>query len=214
MRLPRRIWVCAIFVALALTACVHRVPPQPTALDADLFPLVVEQLLREATRPELRIDPRPLKPDPGLVTLDSMVQEVAPTQVGAPGGPLLTLDGEVGARRKKVLSSLRIPITDALLDDRCPGALVAPLPESDAAKRERCPAMDYRSVMIAVPRAGGVYWPGNFDERANDKGEVWSVRVIRQDVGPAGKVAAASDYVFVREAGWRFVKKELLFILE
>jgi hypothetical protein len=208
-----KISACILLLACASTACVRRTGSQPYFPDHELFPLVV-QMLRDSTAGELRVDPRPLKPDPSLVMLDARLDEIAPTAVTAPGGPLLTTDSSFVKRRETILAGLRISITDALRNNECPGALAAPLPAIEKDKLENCPRIIFGGAIIAVPRPGGVFWPGNFDERADDKGDVWSVRVIRQDIGPNGLIAVALDYVFVREGTWRFIHIRHLFIIE
>jgi hypothetical protein len=71
--------------------------------------------------------------------------------------------------------------------------------------------------VVAIPRRGGAYWPGNRDERAQYANrEVYSVRVIERDLRPEGSVEVSSDYVFERGSGGVvvFLKQVRLLIVE
>ena len=204
---------CLLLLTWTTVGCTHRTESQPYPPDHELFPLVIKAL-SDSTTGELRVDPRPLNPDPRLVVLEQSLADVAPTAVTSPNGPLLEVDEALIKRRTEVLATLGVLIGDALSDNLCSGAMVAPSPGTDHAKKTNCPPTEYRSAVVALPRQGGVFWPGNVDERDRNDGDVWSVRVITQDVGPTGKVAVTIDYVFIRKGTWRLVEARPLFILE
>ena len=203
-----------VLLVCLTTGCVHSTQSTPYSADDELFALVVEELLADSTWGELRVDPRPLKPDPAILMLHTGLDEAAPRSLTAPGGPLLSGDSTMVKERQRILAAKRVPAYDAFKYHLCSGALAPRPPEAVNVNDEQCPSTEFRSAIIAMPRRGGVFVPGRFDERAADEGDVWSVRVITQDLGPRGSVGGAFDYVFKRDGSWRLVKEELLYIVE
>lgn len=186
--------------------------------DSALFEATIRQALDRVRNTELRVDPRPLKHDPGLVTLKGL-ESVIPDRVApeAHYAPLADSRDAVTQARRNLLIELGIAETDAFKDSRCPGAMIPPSPEVDERKRERCPSTRYNSVIIALPREGGSYWPGNVDERnkyANRS--VYSVRIIETSLHPRGSVEESIDYVFERQADnqWKLLDIRPLLIVE
>lgn len=210
--------LCLLLITLA--GCTPRLAAvgETRVADADgaLFAAVLGELVRDSTGGDLRVDPRPLRPDPSLVVLED---------VGAPAGriapetwkePLLgSAEGTI-RHRESVLASLKYTIADGLHPPRCPGALLAPSPEKEVLRLQFCPGTPYRIVMMATPRAGGIFWPGNRDERSEYTGRnVVSVRVIVTHMTPSGRNQVAMDFVFERKGqDWVFLKSVVLGIAE
>jgi hypothetical protein len=221
-RLGRTLRPAGLALLLALlpvVACLRPTTASESLLaappdDAMLFAAVVRSLQREPSF-ELRVDPRPLRVDPRLVTLRSF--NVMPDRVD-PDAQLNPLaDGASGvlAARATFLRSVDLATTDALVDSRCPGVMLPVLPGSNPWRDNGCPSSgSYRSVLIATPRAGPAYWPGNVDHRAQFAGRhVYTVRVIERDMTPRGSVEESSDYVFERDARQRWVAIERVRLL-
>lgn len=161
-------------------------------LDAVLFRWTASQLMSSADRP-LRIDPRPLPADPDIVSLHSL-QSIVPDRVRDLADTVSI--PAAGPARMSALHALAIDTTDAWEDAKCPGVMIPPSPDVRERKRERCPSDAYNSAVIASPRPGGAFWPGNLDERDKYPGRVFTIRVISRDVSPRGSVEASYDYVY------------------
>ena len=201
----------AALVLLSVVACVRPTTASESLLaappdDAMLFAAVVRHLQGQ-WHTELRVDPRPLRVDPQLVTLHSFT--VMPDRVDPDAhlNPLADAASGVLAARTAFLRSVDLATTDALADSRCPGVRSPVRPGSDPWRDSGCPPSGtYRSVLIATPRAGPAYWPNNIDQRPQFAGRhVYTVRVIERDMTPRGSVEASSDYVFERDARQRWV---------
>jgi hypothetical protein len=207
------------------TACSQRRPAASAfsdqaaeEIDAPLFEAVLRQIQAAPYRSTVRVDPRPLKNDPALVTLHR-IYEIIPERVspGAHATLLADVGPDVLFARNDVLDKMELAQTDAWQDAKCHGVLVPPDPKAPNAKKPGCPQDDYLSVLVALPRTGGAYWPENFDERPKyRKRNVRTVRVIERSVGPDGSVEASADYVFEWGSGsaWRFIKRRALLIVE
>jgi len=195
-------------------------PPDSARLPADttLFAAVVHFLEDDPTGAPLRVDPRPLRPDPALVTLHdvTVVPERVDPEVQA--RPFADVDAAVVARRSELIERLGRLETDALADARCPGVLVPPGPAVAERRRRHCPTEgSYRSAALALPRPGPPYWPGNVDERARYAGvDVVSVRVIIRHLSEAGSSERSMDYVFAftSEDDVRYLKRTELLVVE
>jgi hypothetical protein len=184
-------------------------------LDAALFESTVARLATDSSI-ELRVDPRPLVPNPALASLSDAPYPGADQRAVA--FPLHS-DSAIERARADLLNRIRVMQTDALRDVHCPGASLPKGidPDYDATRVRTCPARAYRSVAIALPRRGGPWWPLNKDERAAYAGrEVYSVRVIVRNMFPIGSVEASWDYVFERvsQDRWSLIKLTPLLIVE
>jgi len=192
-------------------------PSEPHQADAILFEAMLQELARDSLGAPLRIDPRPLRDDPRLVTLhdiDVIPEYVDPAQGRA---PLAVSMPEVVTSRREVIRRMRLPETDALRDAQCPGATLPPSEAVIARRQEWCPEVSFRSVIAATARDGGVYWPGNTDQRDRYAGRpVRSVRAIVRSISPRGSVESAADYVFERvgDRAWRLVETRVLLVVE
>jgi hypothetical protein len=188
------------------------------ANDSTLFEATIQHILGKLRNPELRVDPRPLKHDPGLVTLKG-VETVIPDRVApdAHYAPLADSRVAITEARRNLLSEMGLAETDAFKDARCPGVMIPPTPAVDEMKRELCPSTRYSSVIIALPREGGSHWPANVDERSKyGNRPVYSVRVIETSLHPRGSVEMSSDYIFERLADnqWKLLEVRGLLIVE
>ncbi|HEY0810865.1 MAG TPA: hypothetical protein VGD49_11925 [Longimicrobiales bacterium] len=194
------------------TSCAHRASLNNETPDEALFSLVIEQFIAER-HGQLRVDPRPLKPDPNLLTLEYSIAEIAPSRVTAEGSALLKVDSAFLQRRIRTLAKYGLRTGDALKRSGCPGHMVPPTPEVLQKKRELCPQGDpYTIAIFAVPRAGQDTTVEYEPREANLP--AWSVRAIIQDEGSTGWTSYGVDYVFVRESRWRFLKEKVLFVIE
>jgi len=184
------------------------------ALDRALFAATLEALRREPGGP-LRVDVRPLVPNPELVTMrdfDIIPERVDPTAATNMFAPA---DSATLAARRAVMRASGLDATDAIKDAKCPGILV---PDSRV-KRAKCPASDkpYQSVLVALPREGGPYWPNNFDDRPDFAGrKVYSIRILHLSINNEGSVELSRDLVFELNADgtWRYVRSRSLLIIE
>ena len=77
-----------------------------------------------------------------------------------------------------------------------------------------CPAEELYIMALGLPRAGGPYLPGVFDERARYTGRsVVAVRAVEVAIGPHGKSTQVVDYVMANDAGkWRLVKRQPILV--
>jgi hypothetical protein len=186
--------------------------------DTTLFAAVVHFLEDDPSGAPLRVDPRPLRPDPRLVTLHDLTVVPELVDTVAQVRPFAEVDEAVVARRSELIERLGRLQTDAVVDARCPGVL---LPTGTAVverRRRHCPTEgSYRSAALALPRPGAPYWPGNVDERPRYEGvDVVSVRVIVRHLSAAGSVERSMDYVFAytSEHDVRYLKRTDLLIVE
>lgn len=197
----RRHWTTASsLVLIALNAaCAGRVPSgrmEGRPEDQVVFESVVRHLLA-AWGSALRIDPRRLSADPGVVTLTSL-HTVIPDRVASTSRPsaILRENGDL-ERRLEVLQSLDAPQGDILEYNRCPGVLVPPILGQDDPKPRWCPRTLRVTAIVSTPRSGGVYWPDNVDDRQRYAARsVYTARVIISDSSPAGSIEQSYDYVF------------------
>lgn len=226
--------VCSIAL---FASCLGARPPALTpgsdqglvdSADIQLFELLVRQLLGDTLQPTggvlghyqptIHVDPRPLSNDPRLVTLLSM-GDVIPEYVdgSVSRSPLAQVPGAAIEARQGALRRLNLGETDGLVDAKCPGIMIPPTEDVIASRRQLCPAGSFTSVMIALPRLGGAYWPANLDERKKyGSTQTWSVRVIGRDLTPKGSVEQSRDYVFERLAPgkWKLLEAKRLLIVE
>jgi hypothetical protein len=207
----------AIGCGRASTTAAGPVRSPDAVTDSALFAAVLRRITAD-TLVFVTVDPRPLRPDPLLVTLHYF--DVIPDRVDpeAQRNPFAPIDSALIRRRLNVLRSVGVPHADGLRDAGCPGIMLPRPPGSPRRASDACPAEGaYRSVVVAIPRRGGAYWPGNRDERAQYANrEVYSVRVIERDLRPEGSVEVSSDYVFERGSGGVvvFLKQVRLLIVE
>lgn len=186
--------------------------------DTKLFELVVLQLANSPGVKELRVDPRPIRNDPALVTF-SGVWRVIPERVSpdAQAAPLAEIPPAIIRSREAVLAHLQLGTTNVLSDARCPGFMIPPSPEVDQRKAELCPRDSYENAIIALPRKGGAYLPEGIDERNKYAPKtVYSVRVISRSMGPRGSVESSADFIF-QEVGkneWKLLERRNLLIVE
>lgn len=170
--------------------------------DTLLFKAIVTDMEENAQKfnYELHVDPRPIRPDPEIVTLQHI--DVIPEKISpdANHGMLNVQDAaNIKQGRNDVLKKMGIPTTNIHNHLGCPGPLV---PHSEQKKRnvqQFCPETRIREVIAAVPRSGGVFWPQNVDERDATPGTI-SVRVIMRILSPKGGTESAWDYVFTTSA--------------
>jgi len=201
----------------ALPAAAQTPRPVQPGTDSVLFAEVISHLGRDAAI-ALRVDPRPLRPDAELVTLTDL-GPVLPQRIGpfAQADPLAVVHADVMATREATLRRASIQQTDALADARCPGVMMVPSEDLESRKRDVCPSTSFLSVALALPRAGGPWWPGHVDQRTQfaDR-DVVSIRVISRHMTPRGSSEAAADYVFERTAhgGWSLVEVVRLLVVE
>ena len=170
--------------------------PIDASMDENLFAAAIRHL-EEYVREEIRVDPRPMRNDPSIVSLHAIT--VVPERLVATRLDSVFSDatGRIREARENVLEELDVRSADAVRDARCPGVMVPPSPEVDERKRTYCPSQSYSSVVMALPRAGGPHWPGNVDRRDEYGDGHYSVRVIVRSVGPEGSSEVASDIVFL-----------------
>ena len=212
--------VCALACAPAATPVTtpEASANRATGLDATPFEAILRHTLARSTAGEIRVDPRPLRPDPSLATLHGL-GEIIPDLISptAHHVPLAHVEANVIERRQGILAALGIDEADGLHYVACPGFMIPPSDEVLRQRRERCPATEYEIIMLALPRAGGAHLPPNTDERAKDGDRpVQSVRVIRRKVGPRGSMETSADYVFerVESDAWRLLEIRELLIIE
>lgn len=186
------------------------------ARDPELFALAVGVFRADTVGAPIRVDPRPLKPDPELVTLHNI--DVMPERINPDAQAGLLPDSVLTAQRRVTLVSMGIPMTDAIKDTQCPGGLLPPRTEQQRIRKEQlCPSTGYRSLILATPRKGAEYWPGNIDKRSEFGGaNVVSIRAVQTSVGPGGSVQSSFDLVFERDAEdqWHFLRRTILFLVE
>lgn len=162
--------------------------------DMRLFASVIAEL--ELEYGEISVDPRPLKADPRIVTLTRF--DLVPAHVSPSANTTPLADGdtaEIVKKRKSILDSMAIREIDIFASLKCPGKLVPPSDEVSQKREAFCPKSDLTSVIIALPRQGGVYWPENVDERATYP-DAWSMRLIVRSSSPLGSTQVSHDYVF------------------
>jgi hypothetical protein len=217
--------VAALLVAKVLLS-LAATPPASTRQDGPLgvvaqgedrlFEATLRELERDTLEGGIRVDPKPLRPDPGLATLRALTMVPDRVSQGSWSSPYAESSPDATRARQAVLSRLGIPETDGLGYADCPGVLVPPTPIMVERKRSHCPAESFRAVLVALPRQGGAYWPQNFDERPKYDGrDVWSVRVIVKTLSPNGQVERSADYVFERvKDAWVLLERRLVLIVE
>lgn len=226
---PLLIGVLGILIAsgsIGLSGCVaspSRATPThlralPVSDDAEVFALVVQHLSTEDPRAggSLRVDPRPLKPDPSIVELWPSLAKSIPDRVQAAPEPLAGMSPGVARRRSQVLARLNVSTTDAFAHPSCPGILLPPELQKNREPDRRCPKEVYTAAILSLPRPGGAYWPGNLDQRDDGSHTTWTVRVIRRNLEPVGAGTTALDYVVDHtcEGNWQIRKVVPLVIME
>jgi hypothetical protein len=196
-------------------AVVHSEPSRADAvwLDSVLFDAVVQQLVMEASKTELRIDPRPMKPDPTIVSLRPIGAALgfgtAPDSIYDNSYPVLQ------GSRSRALGRGSVRSTDATLTLQCPGVLRRSNPEIRDERARHCPRDTRYEALIALPRAGGPFIPGGVDERATFGDGVFTVRVIVRTLGPQGVSESCDDRVFrFIDGAWKLVVRRDLLVVE
>ena len=199
-----RMRAVAIAIVLLQATPIHPVVQADTAL--------LRSVLRAMPRSALpvRVDPRLLVADPALVTvgpLADMVAEVSGTP--APRSLFAPLDSASLRKLADVINAEGLQVTSFVDNHLCAVARFR------KELREGCGKESYQSIAIALPRDGGVHWPGNFDERTRYPGRsVVTVRVLSRDLLEDGSPGDASDFVFEKTSGgWRLLERRLLLVL-
>lgn len=186
------------------------------SLDAELFGAVLQELENDNYGGELRVDPRPLKNDPRLVTISAFDGTPDLIEPDLWRAPVEDGAGMSVSRRRVVLQARHLTEADGLRRPQCPGALRITTPEVEARRAAHCPSQPYRVAMVATPREGGAFWPGNLDERTKyGSVGVVTMRAIVTKLSPQGSIQVSTDFVFRRQsAGWRLLEARRLLMLE
>lgn len=213
--------VCALLLMqpAANRAVAQRRTEGTLQMDTSLFTAVVRYMHSAPGGYSLRVDPRPLRPDPSLVELAPSVSVAAPDLVTTPLDPLEPIPARVVARRSRAIARLRLGEADVFRHPRCPSLLVSGPPELNPNREPlpECPAISHRVAILAIPRPGGAHLPGvRSAQQPEHQAGVWSVRVIQRDLTPFGASASASDYVVARGANgrWRVIQVVPLVVIE
>jgi len=170
-------------------------------VDSLLYPQLISRLAKDHSMP-LKVDPRPLRNDPRIVSLHDV--SVLGIHSISDGTTFSETTAVLGARRQ-ALHDLSISATDAIEDALCPGALAPPTESVQERKRLHCPGASYRSVVVSMPRRGGPHWPDQLDERNNYSDDAFSVRVIIRYMTARGSAERSADYVFERNRRGRWM---------
>jgi hypothetical protein len=176
------------------------VRPEPATMaiaDSVAFSTVLRYVDKEGFdgRP-YRIDPRPLLPDPSLISPGLRLKKSGPDSVSGSESVFAEVDTTVLQARKRILEARGIPEADVIRDSRCPGAMAPPSATKTADMQRYCPGEASYSLSVALPRA---------DDSSSL--QVW-VRVIAISLSRRGATHSSADYVFLREpSGLRFVKR-------
>jgi len=184
--------IALLVATLALVSCksVGTAAQDPDA-DSALFSILVNQLLERYAGEEVRVDPRPLKPDPKLVTLRETPDEIQ-DRMPTVTEPWLAGANELATRRASLLSTLDVSTTNASDDAQC--HIILQGMEFEAVD---CPAERYVSVVFSTARDGSEYWPTNVgDASALKVSGRATVRSIETMLGPDGFTSSAYDWVF------------------
>lgn len=188
------------------------------AADTTLFGAVLRHIVEGSGGKAVRVDPRPLHPDPAIVELRRSVADAVPGRVTTRDDPLAAATRRAVSRRSREIARLGLRETDVYGYPNCTGVLwSAPvLNRAEPRARSDCPAEEFAAVILAIPRSGGAYWPGNVDQRREAPAGAWTVRVIGRELGPSGASSTADDYVAQRlgAGGWRIIKVVSLLIVE
>ncbi len=179
-----------------------------------LFEATVIALRDEERAPVLRVDPRPLAPDPALITLRrlSLPAEGAQQAALAPFALFARADGY---SRRTVLTRLAIAEMDGLAYTDCP--LSSPPPSRSPEPNpgwSLCPDPGFRVAFLALPRRGDSWTPGHDVVDVGNR-EVYSVRAIVRQFEVVGGLEYSADFVFERIDGrWVFLNRVMLTIIE
>ena len=157
-----------------------------SAPDTSLFGTVLRALPRDSIY-QLRVDPRPLKPDPGVVYPHA--------------SDLADISDSVRAARQAVVGGLGATTVDAVEGGDCQAGLGG-LRRAPSGAPRRAPDRRPFCVITALPRPGGAYFPpGATDKRsAAPEGAVSTRAVVL-----TASFTVAYDVVALRDAagGWR-----------
>jgi hypothetical protein len=169
-------------------------------VDDQFFADIAVRLIRE-NGPPARFDARPLRPEPDVV---------------APSPDALAANAaSVAATRRPVLTRVSADSADALLAMQCPGWTIIAL---DSTLARPCPRERQRIYMIGTARPGPAAFPDGSPagmRGASTSAPMRSVRVILLEIGPRGLAVTAYDHVYhLTDAGWRFLIKVPLFVME
>lgn len=187
-------------IAFLVTGCGHsstrQTAPdrQSAALDAVVFVPVIQAVARQEQH-SIRVDPRPLRPDPniGVFVREEHFADAASMVV---------------RQREDALTELGIPRFQKSMLDMCgsgPGGTLPVIEPGDTTTRREWLSQPQlpTCVLVSLPRPGGVYFPPlDIDRRAASPG-LWTVRVITIGSGQAVDVI---DVVLRRGRGeWQLV---------
>ncbi|MEX0891558.1 MAG: hypothetical protein WEB88_05250 [Gemmatimonadota bacterium] len=187
--------------------------------DSTLFAAVAHFLEEDPGGRPLRVDPRPLRPDPALVSVHEGLDAATAGRVvpATAEQPFAEVEPVILEHRLDLLRRLAVDTARLEAHRACPGVLVPPSPEVPERRQRNCPAEPYRLALLALPREGAPYWPGNVDERPSYAGvQVVSVRSIVRSLGPEGASESATDYLFAFTSPdeVRFVKLRALGVVD
>lgn len=171
------------------------------ASDGQLLSAILKAAKLQAGRLELRVDPRPLK-------ADSTLTSVQPEGIAAVSPSVVHL--RTGVIRGSGLQPVDARIVNQ--NSNCPGVLVIGQPDSLGVSNAHagCPGKQFAVLAIGLPRRGNPALAGrevyDRDSKAAARG-YWAARVIQTSLGPVGSSVHASDYVLTKRAGeWVVVK--------
>lgn len=154
----------------------------------------------------IRVDPRPLSNDPGVIEVNRLTVQDGPVEIVAGRTRLLRRLGAVQANAEEDFRCSGRYGTPAV---PLPGA--APVPDSIRRRNDPCLALGrFLSVILGVPRPGGPYFPPrSIDERGEGRLQGhWTVRMIQSDGGGF----EVFDVVLSRQGGaWQVVEKRSLY---
>lgn len=191
--IARLIGLCACVNACAvrpMLASTQRIaPPEDSAIVvAVLRAVAADSTLGVGPNTPLVADPRPLRRDGTVVTVDS-----------GTFAPVSSVDIEA---RRTLLRELGVTAGDATFPRNCAGTMV---PRDPVRHHAGCPAIERFVAALGLPRVGDAL------DDLKPAPQYRTVRVILAGIGPDGISAEIRDYV-LRGSGsqWTVVKVKLL----
>lgn len=183
-----------------------RAPDDSTAIAAVLERVAAGQrFTRPSSNAPLRFDPRPLLPDPDILSISALADLPLARRAKL-------------ARRARVARRVGFREGDIQGYSGCPGILVAGPPDMRGGRMPPagCPSSDVVLVILSAPRAGGAYTPDGADHRSTAPAGAWTVRVIIRHLTEWGGSSSAADAVLTRNAAgvWSVAQYLPLYIEE
>lgn len=157
------------------------------ASDTAMFMAVVRER-NGLPRMPVKVDPRPLKPDPDFwdVNADALVKG----------------EGAIVRARRAALEHAGYALTDALRDREC-GPLAIP---PDINTNPACPRDDYYSLILSLAR------PPEPELSRPCEGRQAVVRLVNRSMGPNGALRSVSDFILCDAGGrWRVIDEVNLY---